>query len=392
MNDLELRQQFEDWAAPLRTAAPPPLTALRKRIRRRRTRLAAATGSALAVAGLAVGVAIAGLVAPWYRSSAGPWGTSAFPAPRGAPFLVILDSRTGAARLLDEATGTVLRTIRPARGTFFTWVAATPNDRVFVLAEQRTTSVTRWSDSSFQTSFVKLRINDRGQPVVGKPASAPLAALISAMAVSPDGSRVAVTTIQPNNPTQSAQSIVRVFDLAAGPTSPLAGDWVSRTGIVFQLSWHGASQLYLGWLSRAHWAGGLQVLDVRTGHGSAPQSLASHSVLPLSPSLTYYATVTADGTVALLLTNSHQAAMLDEIAIGSGKTLAAIPIGSSNARHTSLTSKHYCGVLWVNQDGSRLITQCGTRQVLVVNGRASVTRLAVLLPIPPQNWANSFAW
>jgi len=72
MDDLDLREQFEQWAEPLRAAAVPPDVAfLVERVRRRRVRRARAATSALAVAGLVTAVAVIGLP----RHTAGPAAT-----------------------------------------------------------------------------------------------------------------------------------------------------------------------------------------------------------------------------------------------------------------------------------------------------------------------------
>ena len=43
MNDVELREQFEQWAAPLRASSPPAVAAIRRRARHRSARIAGAT-------------------------------------------------------------------------------------------------------------------------------------------------------------------------------------------------------------------------------------------------------------------------------------------------------------------------------------------------------------
>jgi hypothetical protein len=57
MHDEDLREEFAAWLRPVREAEPPALPVIRRRLRRRRTRLAAgATAALAAVAGLAVAV------------------------------------------------------------------------------------------------------------------------------------------------------------------------------------------------------------------------------------------------------------------------------------------------------------------------------------------------
>jgi hypothetical protein len=49
MQDEELREQFSEWARPLRAAVPPAVSVIRKRAHRRTARVAAACVTAVAV-------------------------------------------------------------------------------------------------------------------------------------------------------------------------------------------------------------------------------------------------------------------------------------------------------------------------------------------------------
>jgi hypothetical protein len=70
MRDEDLREEFAAWLRPVREASPPDLPVIRRRLRRRRTRLAAGGATALAaVAGIAVAVSTTFGV-PW--APAGP--------------------------------------------------------------------------------------------------------------------------------------------------------------------------------------------------------------------------------------------------------------------------------------------------------------------------------
>jgi hypothetical protein len=74
MRDEDLREEFAAWLRPVREAEPPGLPAIRRRLRRRRTRQAAGGTAVLAaVAGVAVAVS-ATLGAP--RAPAGSQGTT----------------------------------------------------------------------------------------------------------------------------------------------------------------------------------------------------------------------------------------------------------------------------------------------------------------------------
>jgi hypothetical protein len=70
MHDEDLREEFAAWLRPVREAEPPELPVIRRRLRRRRTRLAIGGNAALAaVAGIAIAVS-ATLAAP--QAPAGP--------------------------------------------------------------------------------------------------------------------------------------------------------------------------------------------------------------------------------------------------------------------------------------------------------------------------------
>lgn len=72
----------------------------------------------------------------------------------------------------------------------------------------------------------------------------------------------------------------------------------------------------------------------------------------------------------------------------TGALLRWIPLGPANA----LNGTHYCGVLWASADGSDLLTQCGTRQQEVVDGKVTVVRLAWIFNRSAVDSVTAFAW
>jgi len=61
----------------------------------------------------------------------------------------------------------------------------------------------------------------------------------------------------------------------------------------------------------------------------------------------------------------------------SGRLLWSVPLGPASALQNG---SGFCGVLWASANGRDLLTQCGTRQLSIVNGKARVVHLAWLFP------------
>src|ERR1700722_8941494 len=182
MNDVDLRDTFEQWAAPLRAARPPSVSTLRRRARRRAVRLAAAAGAALAVAGvIAAGTAVglahrvprpAPVITPGSTYLAGPLlPVSATPA--DAPFFVTVSGSNSQLLVWEEPTrrqtGLVSMPARQAPGgaryaTMITAIAAAGDDRTFVLALAAEPPGTAGFTKPEPTWIYELRLTARGQP------------------------------------------------------------------------------------------------------------------------------------------------------------------------------------------------------------------------------------
>ena len=72
----------------------------------------------------------------------------------------------------------------------------------------------------------------------------------------------------------------------------------------------------------------------------------------------------------------------------SGKLLRAIPVGPASAAQT----QYFCGVLWASPNGCELLTQCGTRQQEVINGKVTVTKLPWTFLASQSLATSAFAW
>jgi hypothetical protein len=403
MQDQELRDRFDEWARPLRTASPPGIPALRQRARRRRTRLVAAGASACAVAAIVMGLASSGVFGgrqtaagpvashpvtsptPGQLTSSPPAGRSGFwggppaaryPSPPGAPYLVVHTAGLSYAEVIDEPTGQLLKTIRPlAQGSFFTSIAAAGTDRLFVLAQQTGLQL---------TSFAELRISASGQvqlsPVL--PNLTLSMTQIYAMTVNPAGTRVVLSTVPVGG---HGPGTLLSYDLTSGA---LLGSWPVASGGVDLSYWPAADQLAISWQAGAgQAASGLRILD--TASASPANTTLLADTRP-GPALAGYGrgTLTADGSVALHVTQSGATMQLQEFSAASGRLERTIALGPASALH----STGYCGVLWASPSGDRLLTQCGTQQQVVSGATVVRTRFAVIIPVAQAGGIASFAW
>jgi hypothetical protein len=416
VNDLEIREHFERWAQPLRMAAPPPVEEISRRVRHRTTRLTVTAGSALAAAvaivitvglvtsapgrpgpqagahhrpsvtgppvtpGPAAGIPRSALHLPRpdvsQPATGSPWGTAAFPAPPSAPFLVTVQMAKMTAMVVDAATGRAVSTLHPlAAGGEFIWAAAAAGGRLFVLAEQHGFAVT-FDEVQISPSGQVSRLH-RVQPAVT------VYGQIYAMAISADGSRLALSVLPHSD---AGQGSVMVYDLDTGA---LTGDWTSTWSSAVGLSFGAGNDLALNWQDDIQpIPNGVRILDTATGRGAQPQSLTADSLLVAPASGIVSGVMTPDGATVLAVSTSGRTVTLEEIAADSGRVLASVPIGTS----ADLNRPDYCGLLWASTTGSRLITQCGSHQQLVVNGSPTTTRLALTIPDSVVGWANTFAW
>jgi hypothetical protein len=251
----------------------------------------------------------------------------------------------------------------------------TSNDRLFVLAQQ--------SDAD-RITFAEARITPSGSVLLRRilPGISLAASQIYGVTVNPAGTRLVPNTWPAGG---TGAGTLLVYDLAAGT---LIDSWPeNRTGLVNFQYWPTADRLALYWQnsgSRAY--SGLRILN--TAVRSAGPSLTA-ATRP-GPDLRGYPSgaFTADGSVALNIVQSGSAEVLQELSARSGALLRTIPIGIARAQQDS---PDYCGVLWASADGRELLTQCGSRQQEVVNGKVTRVKLAWKF-LAPQTPVTTFAW
>jgi hypothetical protein len=407
MQDDDLRGQFDEWARPLRATQAPAVGALRSRIRRRIARIAAAAGSALAVLGLVAGLLVAGSLAGGHKPGGlvpQAQGSAKYPAPPGQPYVFVNSSATFAnqgdapttpAELKNAATGKVIKVLKPVgKGVSFTNAAAAPGDRAFVLAQQ---------DSDGTLSFAEIRISASGKPgplslVMQYPhvcvTVGPCVPVLSlsagtqaeSMTVNAPVTRLSFYALAPNG---LGGSLV-VYNLQTGT---LIGSWPVGGNDVAGSQFLGYGNELLVSVGNVD-GGDNRLVDTSTAFRRG-SSLLADSRPDLADAGGFPGSFTQDDNLSVFaamggVTDGQPAGdeYLMEYSPASSKPLWKIPIGLAS----NTTGPYFCGVLWASANGNEVLTQCGTRQLKIVGGHASVIRLAWLLPANSSVGLSEFAW
>ncbi len=376
MNDIELRERFDLWAAPLRATPPPGIAVIRGRARRRAGRLTAAVGTVVAAVAVAAGLVVSGLGGPSIAPRPAFWGSARYPAPPGQPFVLVNSSASGPAELRNIATGTVAAIVPPeGKGAMFTALAAAAGDRLFVLA---------WQDRNGELGFDAIKIGARGTHLrtMRLPILPLHGAQVYGITVNPAGTRLVFNTIPPGG---GGPATLHAYNLVTGA---LIGSW-QATGLVNLAYWPTADRLAIDWPSPAAGElGGLRILDTDRTF-STGSSLAADT--QPDPAVRGYdrGALTADGSMALAVTQSGSAEVIQEFSATTGRLLGTIPIGSARAEKQE---PEFCGVLWASANGRDVLTQCGTRQQAVTNGRATPIRLPWRFLAQQDGAIMTFAW
>jgi hypothetical protein len=288
-NDLQtaLAEAFREQADPVTRAAVDPAGIFRRAVRgRRRRRVAVRGASVLAVAAVAAGASVVSQTArPAPGLADQPPGllleaAVAAPPPAPAavsgmpPYYITVDHGRPVAEVRDSATGKTLSVIRLPNGIEpkSSKIAAAGNDRTFVLAL-----------SFSRTRFYLMRVaaGGRSARLAALPvAPLPAGASADAIAVSADGSRLAVAmqSTTGSGPMPVLHGSVEVVALATGAVRT----WTTaRTGSPWDLSWaDGGRELGFFWPdggSAATSASGLWLLDT-TAPGS--NLMSGRRILP----------------------------------------------------------------------------------------------------------------
>jgi hypothetical protein len=336
--------------------------------------LAPVAAAAAMVGVIAASLAISGaLLRPAGPGGANPSGVFAN-VPR---FFVALPAARGHAIVAATATGAVLGTVTPPKHTIFIWTAAAGDDRTFVFAAgvppKAGTSAFAWGP----IRFYRLVLSRSGHPgpLMRLPIPAETAP-ISGLAVSPDGSKFAVSYLGPNQQTGSGSKI-QVFSLAT---------WAGREWVLPVKGWIGQISIGVGGTGRMSWeannrtllfeeglnvkGGGwtfqLRLLDTATSGGSlqasstlVPISGAVLGAHPVRPNLPFripgIPLITGDGTKLVTPTFRNEPRpnvfdfMITELSVQTGKPLRVLYRVRTGYEDDSPA------VLWVNNTGTAMI-------------------------------------
>ncbi len=384
MNDTELREKFDQWAAPLRAIPAPDFARLRSQARRRNAGLAGLAACFLAVTGL-----LAGLIAASVTSTPAPswpavWGSGSFPAPPGQPYVVV-STGDGPAVLRNAATGAVLEVLQPGGGQFLA-VTATPGDRLFVLAQ---------ASASGQLAFAELRIGTQRLVPVLPGAALPDGSQISSMAVNAAGTRLAVAFSTPGG-SNAGLGTMQVYNLQTGT---LIGSWQAQAANLSAPQFLGTGNtLVVDWptsFTASRILSDLRLMDTTAAFPARSSLLAdsrSGGARRGTPG-----TLSQDGSVTMATVNGQAgrasttgggSADLLEFDAFSGRLVARIPLGPAAAAN----GPGFCGVLWASANGRDLLTQCGSRQLAITGGKAVRVRLAWTFQASLSLQTPPFAW
>ncbi|MHB1594488.1 MAG: hypothetical protein ACYCO9_14960 [Streptosporangiaceae bacterium] len=380
MNDDELRAGLRTLAEPAGRSQVPEVGVIQRRARRLARRSAAVSAAMVAVLAVVAAVAVPrlmrspGQVTPVTR---GPGHTGWVPpgplpgpdaGPASAPYFLLLAgasplevtvSRTNLKDELAPALRMFAVVSPPGRGTTFTGITAAADDRTFLLTG--TTSAA----GRTAASYFELRLRPDGTPY-------PLTRLAISPPLPPDGSRADIA-LSPDGSTLAIDArtgttaTVEVVDLATGTVHA----W-SAPGSADSLSWITQRKLALLWRPAGRSGLTIRVLDTSsTGSGLL---VASRLLVPASAQVGRFhrlaagqITATAGRVFALMSRPvSPTSGPGHQTGIAAFSAATGAPLGMVNQYPQQAGVGFYCGVLWADRSGLRLISSCGGSAGLTV--------------------------
>jgi hypothetical protein len=374
MTEQQIRELFTEMAnrAPASSRIDPRLLRRgRARLRWRRAGLAGASAVATAAA-IATSLAISSAI---QQRPAGPGGDASDAAviAKVPPYFVALPlDKPGPAVAVATASGAVLGTVTPpSQDPAFVMAAAGGDGRTFVFAASP-------APGKGPARFYRLVLSRSGHP--GHLAPLPLppeTSSISGLAVSPDGSKLAVSVFGPGDARTGAR--IQVFSLATGtgrewvwPGKGWIG-WTVPLGTnefdARSLSWAADSRTLLfeeHTDTRASLNAQARLLDT-TAPGGSLLAASTHVPIPgaeLSPygihkhppfQVTGPLMLTGDGTKIVAPTSRHithgpgmLASAITEFSVRTGLPVQVL-------HRQQLSYDNGAAVLWVNKSGTVLI-------------------------------------
>jgi len=352
MHDNDLRELFDEWAQPMLEAAPPAVSVIFKRKRRRTARIA---GSSVAsVAAIAVVASLVG------ASPSGQRPIHHVSAPTSAPTYYVAVSQSGrSVGVWDSATGKRVGSVRaPVETsvagrryhTVFTTVAA-GSGRTFLLDATINNNTT----IEMPSGLVELHLAADGSPGRLQPLTkvrlrqgriGRWITSIQSAALTADGSKLAIATSTYDGEV-GRPSKIEVVSLVTGSTRTWTA---SALNDLTSLSWAGDSTLAF---SCSDPSSAVCVLNT-TGHGGRidtshpliPSSLTYQGLnLPISPMITpngsdIYAALQGGSTIGLV-----------EFSARTGRPLRLVITAQPD-------TNGYCGTLWSDPSGQHLTASC----------------------------------
>lgn len=411
MNSLEdrIRAAAQAAADTVRPDSVPPLklrtqqmtTASLDAAGRRWPRTLAPVAAAVAVVGVIfAAVVVGGTVhhVPAARNGAPPptpstvsTGTAATIGRDGVPpYYVALDSHANPvthpvyAVIRATTTGAVLGTIQPSvpDGTIRA-VTAAADDRTFVLDESKAGNDnmvgTRW--------FYLLRLSAAGKPVSLTRLPFTAGRLVTGVALSPDGNKLAVAVQPQDNPKYPNLTQLRVYTLATGAVRT----WIALDGVIgsgeddaMSVSWTAdGAELAFDWGPGSGAGPGAWLLD--TTRGGTDLLANSHQVLALgAPDTLSCQTdqiVSGDGSLIICgaLKVSGRPGVSESLEVGFQEYSTKTGKVVRTLYHDTIghAQNNSAGLMWSNASGSVLIVTVPTS----TSGRVGILHGGTFTPL-----------
>ncbi|HEX6527194.1 MAG TPA: hypothetical protein VF070_45370 [Streptosporangiaceae bacterium] len=354
------------------------------------SRRLAPAAAAAAVIAVALTVTIVRLLAHGGETS-GSKGSPASEVPR---YYVAIAANGNPASVPTHAvvretmSGALLATIMPSvAGDAIFAVTAAADDQTFVLDEQKWVPRTSGDNQASQTRlFYLLRLSSSGRPSSLTRLPITAGRLVTGVALSPDGTRLAIAVQPDTGPANLTE--VRIYTLATGAVRTWSGIGTIGTGEddAVSISWTAdARTLAFDWYPDKQSDAGVRLLDV-TRAGSdllASSRRVVPLVVPPPSGLTCQtdAVITADGSTVVCGAirypprfGQDSTAGFLEYSTATGKLVRTI--------HSQRSKAPIIGLMWSNPSGSVLIGavaggRSGTGQVGIITGSTFTP-----LPVP----------
>ena len=381
MTDLEdrLRDELSQLAALAQPETIRPLRHLASRRRAAAARFLAPAAAMVAVAAVAIAGAVITRALP-HRGAAAPVPAAPELVRSGTVprfYVLAYQSFVGGkivtyAAVHSSATGATLsRVVLPSLGPAGPSITAAGNDRTFVVTETNMTSVQSivW--------LLRLQVSDSGRSirVTRLPVHVPRTMAVDDVALSPDGTRVAMTAQWDCGTKRCQHEGIRVVDLATGAVTV----WSTHVnGAPFNGSWDGNRAVAFEWQPAAHGqAAAYRVLRL-SGAATADLLLASEPVAspPTEPNAYVpRALVTPDGKTVItseVVPVTHllfrgAVARIVELNARTGHLERTLYTVSTQDQSDVLDQE--CNVLSLGPGGQHPLVNCFSRLGALVDGQ-----------------------